>query len=64
MEDWGANVRYTKMRTSYLTGFYAIARAFLKLAVAMKMGEPYLTWELLEQARDKNGERKMMEEDS
>jgi hypothetical protein len=40
-----ANDRKTQLRTSWATGLYAVSRGLLSLAVAMRMGEPYLSWE-------------------
>lgn len=39
------NDRKTHMKTSWATGIYAVSRGLLSLAVAMRMGEPYLSWE-------------------
>jgi hypothetical protein len=36
------------MTTSWATGLYAVGRGLLQLAVAMRMGEPYLSWERAE----------------
>lgn len=39
------NDRKTQKKTSWATGLYAVCRGLLKFAVAMRMGEPYSSWE-------------------
>jgi hypothetical protein len=46
------NNRKTRYQKSRTTGLYAIAIAFLRLAISLNFGEPYLTWARFENTRE------------